>query len=108
MHDIKWSHSEQKAARAVFDAALQRELAAILSKLKELATNAKTPQDMWEIEKYLTQQRRQIDSKYDYRYSQLIEVFGRLLRENWIEEEELQALSPEKLAWIQRIANNAA
>ncbi len=104
MHDIKWTHSEQKAARKVFDAALQRELAAILSKLKELAASAKTPQDMWEIEKYLTQQRRQIDSKYDFRYSQLIEVFGRLLRENWIEEKELQTLSPEKLAWIQDIA----
>ncbi|MDD5333303.1 MAG: hypothetical protein PHS32_06100 [Rhodoferax sp.] len=104
MHDIKWTHSEQKTARKVFDAALQRELAAILSKLKELAASAKTPQDMWEIEKYLTQQRRQIDSKYDFRYSQLIEVFGRLLRENWIEEKELQALSPEKLAWIQHIA----
>ena len=82
MSDIKWSHSEQKAARAVFDAALQRELAALLSKLKELAASAKTPQDIWEIEKYLTQQRRQIDSKYDFRYSHLIEVFGRLLREN--------------------------
>lgn len=106
MHDIKWTHSEQKAARAVFDAALQRELAAILAKLKELAASAKTPQDMWEIEKYLTQQRRQIDSKYDYRYSQLIEVFGRLLREKWIEEKELKTLSAEKLAWIQRIATS--
>ena len=50
MSDIKWSQSEKKAARAVFDAALQRECAAILSRLKELATSAKTPQDMWEIE----------------------------------------------------------
>ena len=104
MRDVKWSESEKKAARAVFDAALQREFAAILSKLKELAASAKTPQDMLEIEEYLAQQRRQIDSKYDYRYSQLIQVFGRLLRENRIDEEELQALSPEKLAWIQRIA----
>ena len=104
MSDIKWSHSEKKAARAVFDAALQRECAAILSRLKELATSAKTPQDMWAIEEYISEQRRQIDSKYDFRYSQLIRVFGRLLRENWIEEEELQALSAEKLAWIQSIA----
>lgn len=104
MGDIKWSQSEKKAARAVFDAALQRECAVILSKLKELAASAKTPQDMWEIEEYIAEHRRQIDSKYDFRYSQLIQVFGRLLRENWIEEEELQALSPEKLAWIQRIA----
>ena len=104
MHDIKWSESEKKAARAVYDAALKRELASILSKFKEMAASAATPQDMWQVEDYLGQQRREIDSKYDYRYSQLIHVFGRLLRENWIEEEELQRLSAEKVACIQRIA----
>ncbi len=104
MHDIKWSESEKKAARVVFEAALKRECASILVKLKELAASATTPQDIWEIQDYLAGQRREIDSKYDYRYSQLILVFGRLLRENWIEEEELQALSAEKLAYIQRVA----
>lgn len=104
MDDFKWSASEKKAARAVFEAALQRECAAILAKLKELAKSATAPQDLWEIEEYLARQRRQIDSKYDYRYSQLILVFGKLLRENWIREEELQAFSPEKLDYIRRIA----
>ena len=104
MNDIKWSASEKKVARGVVDAAFKRECAAILSKLKKLAASATTPQDMWAINDYLDRQRRDIDSKYDYRYSQLIFVFARLLRENWIEEEELHGLSAQKLAYIQCIA----
>jgi hypothetical protein len=104
VHDLKWSTSEKKLARTVFDAALKRECASILCEFKMRAAKATTPQDMWDIQDYLARQRRDIDSKYDFRYSQLIIVFGRLLRENWIEECELQALSPDKLSYIQKIA----
>lgn len=104
MHNLKWSESEKKAARIAFEAALKREIASVLSTFKELAAAASTPEEMWEVEEYLGKQRRDIDAKYDYRYSQLIHVFGRLLRERWIAEEELQHLSQEKLANIHRIA----
>ena len=104
MKDIKWSESEKKVARTVFDAAFKRECAATLLKLKELAASATTPQDMWAIHDYLDLHRREIDLKYDYRYAQLIFVFARLLRENWIEEAQLQALSSEKRVYIHGIA----
>jgi hypothetical protein len=104
MRDLKWSDSEKKIARRAFDAAIQREHAAVMSRFKELAASASTPQEMWDVEDYLTKQRRQIDAKYDYRYSQLIFVFGRLLREQWVKEEELEGLSEEKLVYIRRIA----
>jgi hypothetical protein len=69
VHDLKWSVTEKKIARRAFDAALQRELAAIMSKFKELAASASAPEDIWAVEEYLNSRRRQIDSKYDYRYS---------------------------------------
>jgi hypothetical protein len=68
------------------------------------AANANTIQDMWAIENYLARQRSDIDSKYDYRYSQILLVFGRLLREGRIEECELHGLSPEKVSYVQQIA----
>ncbi len=105
VHDLKWSTSEKKLARAVFDAALKRECASILCEFKMRASEARTTQDMWDIEDYLTRQRRDIDSKYDYRYSQILLVFGRLLREGRIEECELHGLSPEKLSQVQQIAS---
>jgi len=59
---------------------------------------------MWSIQQFLATARRDIDFKYDYRYSQLDLVFGRLLREGRIGERDLQGLSEEKLACIRRVA----
>jgi hypothetical protein len=105
MEQMKWSGAEKKAARQVFDAALQAELSEMLSEFRARAARAVTPEDMWLIADHLAVQRREIELKYDYRYSQLLFVFGRLVREKRIQEAELEALSEEKLLFIQRIAS---
>jgi hypothetical protein len=56
------------------------------------------------LEHYLTERRREIERKYDYRYSQLDLVFGRLLRERWIDEEDLRGLGEDKLEAIRSYA----
>lgn len=104
MRDLKWSDGEKKAARRAFDLALQRELASVLAEFKRMAAEAQKPEDMWEVADYLRRVGREIDVKYDYRYSQLIWVLGLLLREGWIKEEELSGLREEKLVMIRRVA----
>jgi hypothetical protein len=47
--------------------------------------------------------RRKLNDKYDYRYSQLIWVFARLIREGRIREERLAGVSEEKLSYIRRM-----
>jgi hypothetical protein len=47
----------------------------------------------------------QFQAKYDYRYSQLLLVFGRLVREGRVLESDLDSLSEEKLAVIRRIVS---
>ena len=105
MRDFKWPEAEKKAARRAFDAAVKREYAAMMGRLKGLAVKAEHPEDVWAIHDYLTEQRKMMDGKYDYRYSQLIAVFGRLLREKWIQDEELEGLSKEKIQAIRYIAS---
>jgi hypothetical protein len=39
-----------------------------------MANQIKEPTDVWELEHYLTERRKQIDRKYDYRYSQLTQA----------------------------------
>ncbi len=102
MSDFKWSDSEKKIARRAYDKALASELASVLKQLKALSAKADKPEDIWTIHEYLGKQQRQIGEKYDYRYSQLIFVFGLLLREKWIEEQDLTGLNEEKLAAIRR------
>jgi hypothetical protein len=105
MSSAKWSESEKRVARGVFEAALQGELAEVMAEFKRRAAAAKEPEDMWSVEQYLATARRDIDSKYDHRYSQLDLVFGRLLREGRIEEGHLHGLSEDKLACIRRVAS---
>ena len=80
-NEPSWSRSEKVVARTAFDAALRRELQGVMQEAKQMASRIKEPADLWDLERYLTQRRKEIDRKYDYRYSQLTQVFGRLLCE---------------------------
>jgi len=100
-----WSKSEKAIARTAFDAALKRELQDVMRKTKQMADQIKEPADVWELEHYLTERRKEIDRKYDYRYSQLTHVFGRLLYERRITEEDLRGLGEDKMKPIRSLAD---
>src|SRR6266550_5735834 len=99
-----WSRSEKTVARAAFDAALKRELQKTMQEVKQMANQVKEPADLWDLEHYLTQRRKEIDRKYEYKYSQLTHVFGRLLHEQRLCEEELRGLREDKLKSIRSFA----
>ena len=105
MPELRWTEAEKKLSRRAFEVALQAELANILQDFKARAAAVQTPDDMWPIEHFLSQRRRELDAKYDYRYSQLISVFGRLVREGRLTEAHLAGLSDDKLEFIRRIAS---
>jgi hypothetical protein len=99
-----WSRSEKAIARKTFDAALERELHEVMQETKKMASQIKQSSDLWDLELYLTQGRKEIDRKYDYRYSQLTHVFGRLLYEGRLREEDLRGLQEDKLNSIRSLA----
>jgi hypothetical protein len=104
MRELRWTEAEKKLSRQAFEIALQAELADVLRDFKARAAAVRTPEDMWLIEHFLSQRRRELDAKYDYRYSQLISVFGQLVREGRLAEAQLKGLSHDKLEFIRRIA----
>lgn len=104
MNELKWSESEKKLARRVFEAALRAELAEVIGDFQSRAAAVTEPEEMWALEDYLREKRLGIDQKYDYRYSKLIGVFGHLVREGRIKEAQLVGLSEDKLSDIRRIA----
>lgn len=61
-----------------------------------MASEIHESSDLWGLENYLTERRKQIDRKYDYRYSQLTLLLGRLLNENRLREEDLRGLREDK------------
>ena len=105
MQHSTWTEAEKKIARRVFNAALKRELAEVMAEFKRRAAGAKDPNDMWSVQEYLAEARQQIDTKYDFRYSQLPIVLGRLLRENRIDAADLTGLSDAKLRCVRAAAS---
>src|ERR1700692_1492404 len=99
-----WSRSEKAVARTAFDAALKRELQEVIQETKQMANQINEPADLWDLEHYLTQRRKEIDRKYEYKYSQLTHVFGRLLHEQRLCEEELRGLREDKVKSIRSFA----
>ena len=102
--ELIWSRSEKAIARTAFDAALGRELREVIRQAKRMANGIQQSSDLWDLEQYLTQRRKEIDRKYDYRYSRLTDVLGRLLYENRLREEELRGLNGDKLESIRSFA----
>lgn len=74
-------------------------------KAHDMSPNIESPGDIWGLHDFLTQERRQIDDKYDYRYSRLILVFARLMSEGWLKKEDLDGLKEDKISRIVNAAN---
>jgi len=108
LYDLRRSPSEKKIARSAFDEALESALAKIMTEFKRKADAATTPSHMWEVDDYLRQRRREIDEMFDYRYSQLLLVFARLVREGHLDENRLAGLSEEKRDVIRSFLSYAA
>ena len=95
-----WSRSERTIARKVFDAALKRELQDVIREAKQRANKVKEPAEVWELERYLTRRRKDIDRRYEFRTSRLTQVLGMLLCEHRIRDEELRGLGEDKMKAI--------
>ena|ERR1700722_9982692 len=104
MYELKWSHAEKKVARRAFDLALGKELNALILEAKDRAAKIDEPSELWDLERWLTKRRREIDRRYDYRYSILPLVFAQLLRDGGLTEDDLHGLGLEKLDLIRKVS----
>ena len=100
---IPWSKSEKAISRRAFDLAYERECSAIVDELRQLEQQITTPRQIWAIQEYLLEKRKETDGKYDFRYSQLLLLFGILIDEGWISEADLAGLSEDKLSEIRDV-----
>ena len=102
--DVTWSRAEKAVARRAYDAALERELREVMEDARQRASRIRQPSDIWELEQYLTQRRKEIDRKYQFRASHLTQVLGELLHQKRISERELRGLHEDKLKSVQSFA----
>ena len=100
MREIHWSAKEKAIARRALDRALRQELNATIHEAKQMATRIKEPDELWELERHLTQRRKEIDAKYEYKYSVVLLVLADLVREGRVSLDELQGLAEDKLRCV--------
>lgn len=94
--ETTWSETEQKAAKKAFDLAYERETLALIKEFREKANSIDEVKEIWVLHDFLSAKRHEIDGKYEYRYSVLIFVFARLLKEGWLHLDELEGLDKDK------------
>lgn len=105
MQDFTWSPKEKRLARTVFEQAAVAEEQELLERFKTRAAALTNLDELWALQFAIRDAEREYQQKYDYRYSQLIMVFGRLVREGRISIGTLHGLSEEKLKYIALIAS---
>ena len=102
--ETSWSETEKKIAREAFDRAYERETSALIEKVRSKASAIAELDDVWGLHDFLSAKRHDIDGKYDYRYSVLIFVLAGLLKEGWLQIDELKGLEQDKLAKVAAMA----
>jgi hypothetical protein len=102
---ITWSKTEKSAARRAFDLAYRRECEAITQRIRDMIHDLAKPEDLWRLHDFLSEKREEIDEKYDYRYSVLIFVFARLMREGWLKASDLEGVHEDKVSRIMALAD---
>ena len=104
MGTSEWSKSENVIPMRASDMAYIRECKSIEEELQRRVSDLQTPEGLWAILDYLTEKQKEMDKKYDYRYSILLFVFARLLHEGWITRDDLMGLSEDKIEAITSIS----
>jgi len=104
MMEQSWSKKEKAIARRAFENAYEKECKDLIKQIQKRASEAKDPADIWRLQDFLTKKRKEIDGKYDFRYSALILVFARLMKEGWVTVDEIEGLSEDKISKIRYLA----
>src|SRR5437667_132594 len=91
-HYLQQSQNSKHRRGRDHPAALARELKSIRHEAEAMLREAPDDHTIWRLHDYLTQKRREIDQKYDYRYSVLMLVFHRLVFEGWLTEDDLSGI----------------
>ncbi|HEY9752140.1 MAG TPA: hypothetical protein V6C46_04270 [Coleofasciculaceae cyanobacterium] len=104
MSDLVWSDAEKEAAQIAFNRAYEREIAALIQEVSTQAASIAALEDLWRLHDFLSARRHDVDGKYDYRYSVLVFVFSRLVKEGWLQLDELEGLEQSKVSKIAALA----
>lgn len=105
MRDLKWSKTEKQIAKKAFEKAYEQESSDLAEEIRSRAEKIKEPADIWHLKDFVNKRVRENGNRYDYRYSVLILVFAGLIKDRWLNLEDLRGLGQEKIDLINALLN---
>lgn len=98
--ESSWSTIEQETAQKACQKACQREINALLSEVRDRANKLVELEQLWQLHDFLSARRHEIDGKYDDNYPAMIFILANLIKEGWLNLDEIASLEKDKLAKI--------
>jgi hypothetical protein len=102
IYDFHWSPSEKKIACTAYNLVYAREMKEIRKEVLQRIQNMGRDEDVWSLKDFLHSHRREMNYRYNYRYSILILTFFKLINRGYLSLEDLPGLSQEKLDALKR------
>jgi hypothetical protein len=102
--ESNWTESETQLAQKAFKIANERETRTLIQYACQKASEIKELDELWQLHDFLSSKRHEIEGKYDNRVSMLVFVFAQLLKEGWLNPDDLAGLGSDKLTKITALA----
>ena len=100
----KWSETEEIIFKQALQTAYKREIAALIDHVRDRAASLSKLEDLWYLHDLLSTKRYEIDGKYTYNSSTVVFDFAQLVKEGWLDLEDLKGLKPAMLSKISALA----
>lgn len=102
--ETKWSDNEEAIAKQALQTAYDRETSALISIIRDRAGSITELEDLWYLHDLLSTKRHEIDGKYCYNPSTIVFDFAALIKEGWLNLDELKGLKAEIRSKISALA----
>jgi hypothetical protein len=103
--NVEWTTIEENTARQAFETAYKREISALIDSVRCRASSLSEIDDMWSLHDFLSVKRHEVDGRYDYHLPMLVFVFAGLVKDGWLNIDELEGLNANKIAKIAALAS---
>ncbi|VEP13749.1 Fluorescence recovery protein [Hyella patelloides LEGE 07179] len=104
LNENKSSKTEEKIAKEALKIAYERETSTLIASIRDRASLLTELEELWYVHDLLSTKRHEIDGKYSYNPSTIVFDFARLVKEGWLNLDELKGLKPEMLSKISALA----
>ena len=95
-----WTEQEQAVGITALNRAQARTIERLIADLHRQVIELQSADQIWQLHDFLSIQRHGIEGRFEFRQESILFVFASLVKEGFLNLDELQGLDAEKLAKI--------